>query len=250
MAMDFGSQAVEGKLDVDRKERCKKCGNISQGGKCTVCRFVEPKFEKLHQPLNDVDIELAGFQRWFCKTMNEGVSIKMAEWASHIMLGLLGVLLLIAAGICIAGFGPGIVFGIILLLVISLAATLYVSFVFKGHQFLRDPNAKLAWFQRPFWNFILMLARLQAWEKYDSKLKDRRVIKIRDSSFGDNELFELKGLKACQVLDLEGTQVSDRGLLDLYDLKHLQCVVLKRTNVTHEGVFRLQQSFPRLWIWY
>ena len=250
MSMDFNGQSVESNLNVDRKERCRKCGNISVEGKCTVCRFVEPKFEKLYQPLDDVKIEVAGFQRWFCRTMSEGVSMKLVEWAAHIMLGLLGILLLVAAAVCIAGLGPGPIFGIILVLIILGTSLMYVSFVFKGHQFLRDPNAELAWFQKPFWNMLLALARMQRWENYDSKLKDRRIIKIRDSSFRDREFEGLEGLKACQVLDLQGTAVTDTGLLDLYDLKHLQCVVLKRTNVTHQGVFRLQQSFPRLWIWY
>jgi hypothetical protein len=97
---------------------------------------------------------------------------------------------------------------------------------------------------------VLVMARFQKWEKYDGKLKDRRIIKVRDSSFRDPEIPQLEGFKTCQVLDLQGTAVTDTGLLDLYDLKHLQCVVLKQTNVTHQGVFRLQQSFPRLWIWY
>jgi hypothetical protein len=250
MSMDFNGQPIQSNLDVDRKERCKKCGNISIEGKCTVCRFVEPKFEKLYQPLDDVKIELAGFQRWFSRTMSEGVSMKLVEWASHIMLGLLGILLLVAAAVCIAGLGPGPIFGVILMLLILGIAGLYISFVFKGHQFLRDPNAKLAWFQKPFWNMVLAMARFQKWEKYDGKLKDRRIIKVRDSSFRDPEIPQLEGFKTCQVLDLQGTAVTDTGLLDLYDLKHLQCVVLKQTNVTHQGVFRLQQSFPRLWIWY
>ena len=87
------------------------------------------------------------------------------------------------------------------------------------------------------------------WQNYDSALKGRTVIKVREKMFGDYELPELENLHRCQVLDLQGTNVTDQGLLHLYSLKHLQCLVLRKTKVSPEGVFRLQQSFPRLWIW-
>jgi hypothetical protein len=88
------------------------------------------------------------------------------------------------------------------------------------------------------------------WERYDNSLKDRRVICVRDRMFGDHDIMERKGIKNAQVLDIQGTNLTDHGLLNLYELKHLQCVVLLGTKVSPEAVFRFQQTFPRLWIWY
>ncbi len=248
--MDFGDQPATTSLAEDRKERCKKCGNIVDNGQCTICKYVEPKFEKLHQPLDEIDIEITGFQRWFSKTMNEGVSVKVLEYSAHVMLGILGLFILGAALIGIAGYGAGTIGGLVMLLAVCSAAMLYAGLVYKGHQFLRDPKARLAWFQKPFWNLLLRLARLMNWQGYDQRLRNRKIIRVRERFFRDHEIMELDGIRNCQVLDLQGTGVTDRGLLHLYGLKHLQCVVLKGTSVTHEGVFRLQQSFPRLWIWY
>jgi hypothetical protein len=250
MALSFGNPEESSTLAEDRNERCKKCGSIAKKGRCTVCKHVEPQFEKLHQPMDEISIEPAGMQRWFCKTMNEGVSIKALEYGAHVGLGVLGFALIMLAVACLFGFGFGGFGGAILLIGVLSFAGLYVGLIFKGHQFLRDPHAKLAWFQRPFWDLMLAISRMMKWEGYDKSLKGRKIITIRDKAFGDNELAELAGLKNCQVLDLEGTSVTDRGLLQLYELNHLHCLVVRRTNVTHEAVFRLQQSYPRLWIWY
>ncbi len=250
MSMDFTGQPVQSTLAEDAHDRCSKCGNISESGKCTVCRYVEQNFEKLHQPLDDVKIELAGFQRWFCRTMNEGVSLRLLEYGAHIGIGLVAMGVLSLAVASIVGIAFGVVPGIFMLLITVSVVLLYVGMIYKGKQFRRDPRAHLAWFQKPFWNLILLLARSMNWEKYDNSLADRRIIKVREKMFGDNELTDLEGFKNCQVLDLQGTSVTDRGLLKLYALKHLQCLVLKRTNVSNEAVFRLQQSFPRLWIWH
>ena len=182
--------------------------------------------------------------------MNEGVSTKVVEYVSHGMLGILGVLIVSFAVISIAGYGVGPFGGVVILIAVCLSAMIYAGLVYKGHQFLRDPNARLTWFQKPFWNLVLILARMMKWQGYDHHLKNRKIIKIHERFFRDHEIMDLEGIKICQVLDLQGTGMTDRGLLHLYGLKNLQCVVLKGTNVTHEGVFRLQQSFPRLWIWY
>jgi len=249
MAMDFGQEQIASTLNEDKHDRCSKCGNISKQGKCTVCRYVEPSFKKRHQPLEEVKIELVGFQRWFCKTMSEGVSVKFLEYGAHAGLGFIaaGTTLLSILSICGVAFGVGA--GLVLLLLTACAAALYIGLIFKGKQFRKDPRAKLAWFQKPFWNGILLLARGMNWQNYDSNLKGRRITKHRGKTFGDVELANVEGLKNCQVLDLEGTQVTDAALQMLYGHKHLQCLVLKGTNTSHEAVFRLQQSHPRLWIW-
>lgn len=250
MSMNFGGEFAAMTLGEDRMERCKKCGNIVDNGQCTVCKYIEPKFDKLHQPLHEIEIELAGFQRWCCQTMNEGVSVRVIEYAAHGMLLFLAVFLLVVAVFGCLGFGIGPLGGTLLLIADCMAVMFYIGIIYKGHQFLRNPNAQLAWFQKPFWNLMLRVSRMMKWEGYDSGLKDRRVIKVRERLFRDHEILDLEGIKTCQVLDLQGTGVTDRGLLDLYGLTHLRCVILKRTKVTHEAVFRLQQSFPRLWIWY
>ena len=141
--MDFGDEAAHSTLGEDRLERCKKCGNIVDNGQCTVCKHVELKFEKLRLPLDEVEIEPAGFQRWFIKTMDEGVSIKVLEYVSHGLLGMLGLLILTFAIISIIGFGVGPLRGILILVAVCLSAIAYASLIYKGHQFLRDPNAQL-----------------------------------------------------------------------------------------------------------
>ncbi len=250
MALNFGGPEKTNTLVEDRSERCKKCGSIAKKGRCTVCKHIEPQFEKLHQPMDEISIEPAGLQRWFCQTMNEGVSIKALEYGAHIGFGVLGFGLIMLAVACLFGVGFGRLGGVILLIGVLSVAGLYIGLIYKGHQFLRDPHAKLAWFQRPFWDLMLALSRMMKWEGYDKNLKGRKIITMRDKTFGDTELADLAGLKNCQVLDLEGTNVTDRGLLQLYELSYLRCLVLRRTNVTHEAVFRLQQSHPRIWIWY
>lgn len=250
MSMNFDNTNVESTLVEDEHERCTKCGNVSKSGRCTVCRHVEQSFEKLHQNLDEIKIERVGFQRWFCRTMNDDSTLAILEYGAHLGLGVISAMLLVLGGMSVGGFGFGRVQGILMCLFVVTAIIFYIGLVYKGKQFRRDPRAKLAWFQKPIWNGILGVARMMKWQNYDSSLKGRTIIKVRETTFGDHEISELENLNRCQVLDLQGTKVTDRGLLELYSLKHLQCLVLRNTNVSDEGIFRLQQSFPRLWIWY
>lgn len=249
MSMEFDEQQSS-PLQEDRKPRCRKCGHVVKEGRCTACRFVEPTFEKVYQPLEDIKIELTGAQRWAHKTISQGVPVKALEYTLHIGLGILGAILGVLGILGLTGVGIGVVGGILLLLLIGAVGLLYAGLIYKGHQFLRSPKARLAWFQKPFWNLLLTLSRSMKWTGYDSQLKGRKIIKVSDPGFTDHNVDELEGLKACEVLDLEGTAVSDATLYKLYELKHLQVLILKRTNVSHDGVFRLQQSVPRLWVWY
>jgi len=249
MSINFGEAQVESTLVQDQHDRCSKCGNISKSGKCTVCRHVEQSFKKRDQQIEDIKIELAGFQRWFCQTVNEGVSIKYLELGAHLGLGFIAVGTTVLSLLSICGLAFGVVSGLILLLITICASLIYISLIAKGRQFRRDPNAQLAWYQKPFWNGILLAARAMNWQNYDSNLKGRRITKIRNKTFGDAELANVEGLKNCQVLDLQDTSVTDASIQMLYGHKHLRCLVLKGTNTTHEAVFRLQQSHPRLWIW-
>ena len=250
MAMDFKSQDVAQGLVEDQQERCKKCGNLVENARCVVCFFVDSKYVKLHCPLPDIEIQIAGCQRWLKQTMSEGVSVDFIALAGHILFGAMAMILSGISILFLSGLGFGVVAGIVLLSLTIASTCFYGALVFKSYQFLRKPAAQLAWFQKPFWRLLLFTARLMKWERYDNALKGRRVIRVRDRMFGDHDIMERKGIKNAQVLDIQGTNLTDHGLLNLYELKHLQCVVLVGTKVSSEAVFRFQQTFPRLWIWY
>jgi hypothetical protein len=200
--------------------------------------------------LPDIEIQVVGCQRWLQQTMSEGVSVGFIALAGNLLVGAMAVMLGGISGLFLSGVGLGPVVGIALLFLTIVSTCFYLGLLFKCRQFMRKPVAQLAWFQKPFWRLLLFFARFMKWERYDSALKGRRVISIRDRMFGDYDVMELKGIKNVQVLDIQGTNLTDQGLLNLYELKHLQCVVLRRTKVSPEAVFRFQQSFPRLWIWY
>ena len=102
---------------------------------------------------------------------------------------------------------------------------------------------------KPAWNLILLLARWQNWQNYDSNLKGRNIIDLRTRPVDDAGLAQVGGLKNCQVLDLENSNITDNGLKCLYGLSYLQCVVLKNNEVSDDAVTMLQQKYPRLWIW-
>jgi hypothetical protein len=250
MALDFKSQDVAQGLVEDQQERCKKCGNLVENARCIVCFFVDSKYEKLHRPLLDIEIQAAGCQRWLGQTMSEGVSVEIIALVGHILFGAMAIILAGISILFLSGLGFGVVAGVVLLSLTIASTCFYAGLVFKSRQFLRKPAAQLAWFQKPFWRFLLFITRFMKWERYDNSLKDRRVICVRDRMFGDHDIMERKGIKNAQVLDIQGTNLTDHGLLNLYELKHLQCVVLLGTKVSPEAVFRFQQTFPRLWIWH
>lgn len=250
MALDFKSQDVAQGLVEDQQERCKQCGNLVENARCVVCFFVDSKYEKLHCPLPDIELQVAGCQRWLKQTISEGVSVEFIALAGHLLFGAMAMILSGISILFLSGLGLGVVAGIVLLSLTIALTCFYAALVFKSCQFLRKPAAQLAWFQKPFWRLLLFVARLMKWERYDNALKGRRVICVRDRMFGDHDIMEHKGIKNAQVLDIQGTNLTDHGLINLYEFKHLQCVVLLGTKVSPEAVFRFQQTFPRLWIWY
>ena len=142
-----------------------------------------------------------------------------------------------------------IVAGLALLLFAAVISVVYLAFAFKGYQFMMQPGAQLAWFQKPFWNLILSLARSKNWRDYDARLSNRIVVKADSSQVGDLDILDLPDVRRAQVLDLEDTQVTDAGLKSLYQLTKLECLVLKNTQVTAAEVYRFQQTFPTVWIW-
>ena len=131
-----------------------------------------------------------------------------------------------------------------------LALLLYAGMVFKGYQFLRSGHARLAWFQKPFWFGILGLLRSRNWNGFDTRYRNRNVVAFKGEPITDAKLVQLPEFRSAQVLDLEGTLITDETIERLYQLKHLQCLVIRNTEVSHLAATRLQQSFPKLWIWH
>ena len=243
MTFEFENEKINSLYEAVEK-KCPKCGAAIEAGKCTKCRYVMPVYKSSFLPLEQLELERAGFQKWFCDIFNEGVSVRMLEIGLHCMLGVLAFIVTLSFALLGGGYR---VFGIAFVIA---AGLLYVGFIYKGHQIAKNPKAKLAWFQKPFWNALLHVCRKLGWTKYDSRLKNRLIIDLRNAPIVDQKVPHLEGLTKCSVLDLEGTMITDDALKHLYGLKHLHCLIVRRTSVTHEGVIRLQQSNPRMWVWY
>jgi len=229
-----------------KRQRCPRCGNnLDQRGVCAGCRYVRPRFEKAKQSLDEMEMEPAGMMLWFAQVMSEGVPMKTLAWLAHVLIPILAIAMMVFGLLVVKGVLGGLIF-----LMSFAGLCLYVGMAYKGYQFLRDGNAQLAWFQKPIWNFCLHWSRLKKWQGIDQRHRDRRIVDKRGEAITDDTFAHIKGLKNAQILDLEGTLITDRSLAMLYQMKHLHCVVLKKTKVTHQGVTKLQQSVPRLWIWY
>ena len=144
----------------------------------------------------------------------------------------------------------GGILGGFLFLLLFISLLLFLGMSFKGYRFLKNGNTKLAWFQKPFWNGILAICRKRKWQGFDARYRNRNVVDFHGDPVTDSSLLQKAELKSAQVLDLEGTLITDQTIELLYQLKHLQCLVVRKTKVSHLAVTRLQQSFPKLWIWH
>lgn len=247
MDAQFSDEQLESKFAGD-SSRCKKCGSPAPYGRCSKCRYVEPRFKKMHQRLDEIKVQNSGMMLWLTKSLSDGISVATLKVIGHVCVIVPSVLVLfLTLLLFLNGYTA---WGIVFLTFAMMVLAFYGGIVYKAYQFTSNPRARIAWFQKPFWNFVLLLARIGKWENYDQRLTDRRVIKIKDPEFTDQELPRVSEIRNVQVLDLENTQVSDKGIAILYRLEHLQCVVLKRTHVSQDAIFRLQQTFPKLWIWY
>ncbi len=230
---------------IDRLH-CERCGAImDKSGRCSSCGSKEKKSSHAKPSLDDVQMELAGFQLWFVSTIGEAIPFFFLEWALHFSV------LFIVIGLSIASFAfQGFFPGILLVILIMSFAGMYAWMAVNGHRLASSPNARLVWFQKPFWYGLLVLARMLKWQGYDSNLKGRTIIDLRNQTVTDHQLPKIENISRCEVLDLEGTQISDEGLKHLLGIKTLKCLVVRKTDVTREGVVRLQQSRRRLWIWH
>jgi predicted RNA-binding Zn-ribbon protein involved in translation (DUF1610 family) len=249
MQLVFRDENVQSNLSVSSPEsdnlKCPECGSrLNEIGHCIACRYVRPRFETLNLPLNEIKVHLAGFQLWFCKTLCEGVSVRLLGYAFTGLFGLLFVVLFLLA--LNTGRTTGFVFAAILVA----AAGCYIYLFIKAQRLAKDPRARLGWLLGICWKTVLLLSRQMHWQNYDANLKGRKIIDLRGQTMTDENLAMVGGLNNCQVLDLTGTRISDRGLESLYGMTNLKCLVLNKTLVTNDGVFRLQQSNPRLWIWH
>lgn len=243
MSMDFENPAQTAKVFETSKKRCPQCGGLfGEDGVCQVCNYVEPVQAAKRRQSDNTPLRTAGFQLWLQSTAADGVSLKVIGYIVFAVSCLFG-LVMIAFGILSQS---------ILGAVIAAIAAFYLFFIFsvflKTKQLATQRNAELG-ILSPFWNLILTFARMQDWQKYDSRLRGRVIIDRRDKPVNDAELAQLGGLKNCQVLDLENSTITDNGLKVLYGLPNLRCLVLKNTDVSDEAVTTLQQQYPRLWIW-
>ena len=227
---------------------CNECGKPVAGDVCKSCGHRKNK--PTSQSIDQIKPNLCGMQRWLCQTIRQALPVKAMVLVMHLAML---VITLLVGGSTILGMttqNVSIVSGILLLAVLTAALVVYLAFTFKSYQFLIQPGAELAWFQKPFWNFVLTLARSKNWRDYDSTLSNRVVVKADDPKTSDTDIFDLPQIRHAQVVDLENTLITDAGLKSLYSLKNLQCLVLRNTQVTPAEVYRFQQAFPNVWIWY
>ena len=227
---------------------CRECGKPVSGDTCRACghKVNRPKNESIDQ----IKPQLCGMQLWLCQTIRQALPVKVMLLVMHAAMLIIGLLV---GGSTIVGMtseNVPVVVGLCLLALLTVIAVVYLAFTFKGYQFVMLPGAQLAWFQKPFWNAILSLARGKNWRDYDPKLSNRVVITADSSHLSDADIFDLPEIRRAQVLDLENTLVTDAGLKLLYQLTKLECLVLRNTQVTAAEVYRFQQTFPTVWIWH
>ena len=230
------------KVDV-----CTECGKPVTGDVCRACGH------KKNRPKNDsidqIKPQLCGMQLWLCRTIRQALPVKTMVLVMHLAMLIIALLI---GGSTIVGMttqNVSILFGLAALLFVTVISVVYLAFTFKGYQFLMQPGAELAWFQKPFWNMILSLARSKNWRDYDSRLSNRTVVIADNPQLTDVDILDLPDIRRAQVLDLENTRVTDAGLKSLYQLTKLECLVLRNTQVTAAEVYRFQQTFPTVWIW-
>ena len=245
MSMEFDNVVQNSSVSqVSNAPRCPECGaTLKENGRCSRCRYVEKRYASDGLPLSELKLKTAGCQLWLSKIVGDGVSIKTLAFIFVAMVAIFH--LLITLGAIVSGGFTG--FGVALFTVASFVV--FILILKKVKQIGSDPQATLG-ILSPFWNLVLYFARRMKWEGYDSNLKDRHVVDLRNAPVTDASLQSVDGLGECSVLDLENSTISDNGLRQLYSLKSLDCLVVKNTDVTQDGVVRLQQARPKLWIWY
>ena len=245
MELDFDDGGSSNKASVvahDRIARCRKCGRpLDSKGVCHKCNYAQPNLKLSEKELEGIKVKPAGFQRWLINVLSEGMPVAVLTSMLHFLF----VVLSMGAAALIFFAATGLV-RVALFAALLAAMFFYVALVYKSYDLMRNPHARLAWFQRPFWNTILWIARRNGW----ASNRERTVIDRRGVALTDDEIDKIDDLKDVAVLDLEGTSITDDAFRFFYRMDRLQCLVLRNTNVSHASVFRLQQTKPKLWIWY
>ena len=245
MELEFEDNGQSNKANVvahDRIARCRKCGRpLDSKGICHKCNYAQPNLKLAEKELDGIKVKPAGFQLWLIKTLSEGLPIVVLTSMIHFLF----VVMSVGAAALIFFAAAGLI-RVALFAALFAAVFLYVALVYKSYDLMRNPHARLAWFQRPFWNAILWIARRTDW----SSNRERIVIDKRGVPLTDDEIDSIDDLKDVAVLDLEGTLITDDAFRFFYRMDRLQCLVLRGTDVSHASVFRLQQTKPKLWIWY
>lgn len=188
---------------------------------------------------------LTGMQRWFTNILGENIPIRVLEYGAHLAV-IIWTVLLFAAIV----YSIGWLLKVPLALLLIASVTLYVALIRKGHAFAADPTEGLAWYQEPFWNGLLFLARTLNWTGYDSTLKGRVIIDQRKTQVTDAQFAKLPQLAECEVLDLEGCPITDKSLKAISKMSKLSCLVIRDTEISDKGIDALTRRMPQLWIWY
>lgn len=233
--------------DYQKVKVCQKCGKPVTGSTCSACGFKE--IRRNEKNIRQIRPRPVGMQRWLIATINQALPARYLTIMIHVGLAIIVALVCFATITAMSREAISAFAGIGILAIGFVPCVAYLALVFKSYQFLLQPGAQLAWFQKPFWNWILRLARKQNWKDYDSRLSGREVITVTDEDFDDEDLLNLDRFRYANVLDLEGTQITDNGLETLYGMKQLECLVLRKTLVSAAEVYRFQQTFPKVWIW-
>ena len=231
MEMDFegapDGETSANSVSHDRIQRCRKCGRaLDSKGICHTCNYVSPSLKLSAQEIDSIKVKPAGCQLWLIKTLSEGMPVAVLTSLIHFLF----VVLAGGSAVLIFFSTSGLVM-VALFAALLAAAFFYIALVVKCYQFLRSPHAKLAWFQRPFWNFVLWTCRQRQW----ASNSQRTMIDKRGVPITDDDLDNVEDLKDAEVLDLEGTLITDDAFRFFYRMDRLQCLVLRNTNVSHEN---------------
>jgi hypothetical protein len=226
----------------DPQQQCVECGAwLDSEGVCTTCGYRQPRLKIDTRPIDQIPIELAGFQLWFSERMVGG-HIKTLRTIAR---GLLGVVMGLLVVMAVAIGGGGAVLAVLLLIAVAGG---YIVVESEAHRLATRPPARLNFVERPLWNIVWHIGQSTGWKVLLNS--DPLVIDVRNQNLDDDRLLAIPRLAECQVLNLSENPITDRGLAMLHGLKLLRCLALRRTKVTAEGIFRIQQALPRVWIWY
>ncbi|MCH7724981.1 MAG: zinc ribbon domain-containing protein [Planctomycetes bacterium] len=226
---------------------CAKCGSAMNAGDklCAQCGYHLELGRKITTTDRGAGEKSEGAKRWLDNALAEGESAKSLFIIAAILASLVLFSLIFAM---INGMGVWVLLVIVPLLVIL---GFFAGIVVAAHRSRKGmATGEPPECQSFPWHCMLTIIRLFGWREPRWPFRKRKVLKIEDAEFSDDDLMNAKNLEDCQVLDLQGTKVSDRGIPYLTGLPELQFVILKKTQVTGAGAQLLQHASPAMWIWF